>query len=347
MYLKYPMPDHPTPRDDVAAVQRMLAGLGYKGLTQPEGQPQASIAEPTVRNLVTDGVFGPVTESAVEAFQEEEGILVDGVVGPSTMEALEEAWARRANELDSPAAGGVIFDDIAAMSEPVARYRLSRVTTNTDEWNEKLTKAERERLGYDIVNLRSDVAAAYEKVRDIVNDHGGYMTSSGGIRGLGAKVSPGRSATSMHYLGRALDLQIYSGMVDPKTDPFVITGPNDKGKWTVYARARYKKTHAKDMTLKKVATDRSRVGKLSTKGRFVNLTALFAEHGFHPIRPRKSFLKGGSRIGAEFWHFQYEVGLVPGVSTFGAELQRLYPLSKLEHTPPWRHRDATFKIDWF
>ena len=39
-------------------------------------------------DLVVDGVFGPVTEVAVRAFQKEGELVVDGVVGPITWRAL-------------------------------------------------------------------------------------------------------------------------------------------------------------------------------------------------------------------------------------------------------------------
>lgn len=39
--------------------------------------------------LVVDGVFGPLTEAAVRAFQTQAGISVDGIVGPRTWEHLE------------------------------------------------------------------------------------------------------------------------------------------------------------------------------------------------------------------------------------------------------------------
>jgi peptidoglycan hydrolase-like protein with peptidoglycan-binding domain len=35
-----------------------------------------------------DGIFGPVTKTAVEQFQAGEGLLVDGIVGPATWGAL-------------------------------------------------------------------------------------------------------------------------------------------------------------------------------------------------------------------------------------------------------------------
>ena len=56
--------------DDVTALQRLLKLRG---------------ADPGE----IDGVFGPKTEAAVEAFQGKAGLDVDGIAGPKTMEALK------------------------------------------------------------------------------------------------------------------------------------------------------------------------------------------------------------------------------------------------------------------
>jgi peptidoglycan hydrolase-like protein with peptidoglycan-binding domain len=40
------------------------------------------------RNLAVDGIFGPDTNAAVRAFQQQKGLAVDGVVGPATWSAL-------------------------------------------------------------------------------------------------------------------------------------------------------------------------------------------------------------------------------------------------------------------
>ncbi|WP_394392998.1 hypothetical protein [Shewanella woodyi] len=86
-------------------------------------------------------------------------------------------------------------------------------------------------------------------------------------------------------------------------------------------------------------------GKLVT-GRFVDLTSLFKEEGFERIRARRSFFKGGTWLGAEWWHFQYEKGLEKGKSTFGNELLKVYREQTLSLTPVWQYRHYIFGDKW-
>lgn len=57
---------------DVKRLQQLLINAGQK--------------------IVADGKFGPVTESAVKAFQKSAGLVVDGSAGPATLAALEKVW---------------------------------------------------------------------------------------------------------------------------------------------------------------------------------------------------------------------------------------------------------------
>jgi len=347
-FLRNPMPNPGVPRDDVRAVQEMLAFLGYMA-------EDGRIEGPSMVKLKVDGLFGPRTEAAVLAFQEYEGILADGVVGPQTMEALENAYARRQVELSSP---GLHFEEREAHLATDERLgnlqtRIPLVRVDTDKWGE----------GYARITLRADAARAVESVREILQAHGAKLTTSGGIRSLAASVSANRSATSMHYVGRAIDLFVYSGMNHPfhedpeKSDPYVIvprasaplgteTGDTDR-RWTVFARCAKDGPLAEEMSFTNAVTYRNRKSGVSGSGRYLNLTKLFEENGFKAIRARSAFLRGGSWLGAEWWHFQYEAGLVRGVSTFGGELLRTFPQSKVEGTPPWRFRDRIFGETWF
>ena len=63
--------------EDVKKLQTALDELGY------------DLGEAGI-----DGIIGPVTEKAIKAFQEANGIIADGIVGPETMAALEKAGAK-------------------------------------------------------------------------------------------------------------------------------------------------------------------------------------------------------------------------------------------------------------
>ncbi|MEM9717303.1 MAG: peptidoglycan-binding protein [Pseudomonadota bacterium] len=340
--LRNPMPNPHAPRDDVAAVQEMLAFLGYMA-------EDGRVEGPSLTKLLVDGIFGPRTEAAVVSFQEYEGILADGIVGPQTMEALEGAYARRQVELASP---GSLFDAefdgvVSAERNDDVQQRIPLVRVKMDAYGE----------GYGRITMRADAAAALEKVRETLHAHGAILTTSGGIRSLTANVSSNRSATSMHYVGRAVDLFVYSGMNNIDDDPYVIrprksapTGDETRGTdryWTVYARCKKQGNLAKHQTFEDAVTYRNRKSGVETSGKFLNLTELFRLHGFSAIRARPSFERGGSWLGAEWWHFQYEKGLVKGVSTFGGELLRTYNRASIEGTPPWKYRDRVFGETWF
>ncbi len=267
-----------------------------------------------------DGVFGTKTEDAVIEFQDAEGIYSDGIVGPQTQAMLEQALREWVTEQHSP---GV--ESVDANPE-----RLPFVRVPADAY----------RNGYNRFFLRKDVADAYMHVRDAVVAAGGKLTSSGARRSLTANVSPSRSATSFHYTGRALDLFVGSGMERPRSDPYVVAPDGDR-LWRVYARA-----SGGELMKLDVVTYGNRKRTRTVEGNFIDLTALFKKHGFERIRARKSFFTGGTWLGAEWWHFQYERGLEEGVSTFGGELLKVYSEETLRDTPPWRFRDRVFGRNW-
>ncbi len=287
--------------EDVRSLQENLRRLGYGG-----GK--------------IDAIFGEKTEDAVLCFQEAEGLYPDGIVGSITLQALEQAMLEQQLMLHSP---GLDSFDMQPDRLPFTRV-----------------PADPYRDGYDRCYLRSDAAQAYLAVRDQVCEAGGKLTSSGARRALTARVSPSRSATSFHYLGRALDLHVGSGMERPGRDPYVITAAGD-GYWRVYARA----PGGEPMELQAL-TYRSRQRSRPVEGRFLDLTGLFVAQGFTGIRAKRSFASGGSWLGAEWWHFQYERELVDGITTFGHELLKVYSESTLSGSPPWQYRDRIYGVNW-
>ncbi len=254
-----------------------------------------------------DGDFGAKTELAVVSFQMSHRLYADGIVGPITMQAL-----------GSPP---------PALAKPTLKF----VKIDCDKYKD----------GYSSTNLREDAAAAYQKVVDELHSYGAVATSSGGKRELSASVGSNRSKTSFHYTGLAHDLYVYSGMVNPKTDPYVLTKAVAPNKWVLWARC---KTGGQTLTLNGYTYKHKEV---STTGNFVNATAIFNKHGFSEISSRSTFINGRDDLGAEWWHFQWDKNLIKNQSTFGEELLKIYSISTLEKYALWGYKDYVFGVNWF
>jgi len=252
--------------------------------------------------ITADGQYGPKTEAAVEAFQLAHHLLVDGIAGRVT-----QTWLSGARP---------------------STMRIVRV--ELDAWGG----------GYSSAKLREDAASALVKARDTLHDLGAILTSSGGLRSLSASVGANHSATSMHYIGRALDLFVHSGM--HAGTPYIVTRDGDRH-FRVYARAE----GGDEMTLDAIEWTDGKWEVVPTEARVVDLTAILEHHGFHRITARRAFFATPSVYGAsEWWHFQWTEGLVKGDTLFGDELRKLYTVAQLEGTPPWFYRDYKYGDDW-
>jgi len=267
-----------------------------------------------------NGEFNQETENAVVNFQEQNNLYADGIVGPNTWRGLQDALKIHIDEQTNP-----------AIENNFRAELMNWVRVPADTYRD----------GYDRFFLREDVANAYQSVRDVVIEAGGVLTSSGARRALNAAVGASRSATSFHYTGRALDLHVGSGMENHTRDPYVVEA-NGERLWRVYARA-----DGGDQMELNAVTYASRSNGKATSGRFIDLTAEFAKAGFKPIRARSTFFTGGTWLGAEWWHFQYENGLEKGITTFGGELLKVYTEDQLRPTPPWQYRDRVYGVNWF
>ena len=64
MALTWPLQQEPSSGEDVRTVQYLVTAHGHA--------------------TAVDGIFGPLTRAAVEAFQKSRGLAVDGIVGPQT-----------------------------------------------------------------------------------------------------------------------------------------------------------------------------------------------------------------------------------------------------------------------
>ena len=257
-----------------------------------------------------DSWFWTQTDKSVRAFQTSQGLEPNGIADEALFTLLEGTVKPKI--LDPPN---------RVMSFPASPYGN----------------------GFENFHLRDDVGEAYKKVFDTITGMGGLLPSSGGIRSLKEKVSAGRSATSFHYTGRALDVNIYSALQKPDTDPLVVSLDSEmtaQPRWRVYARI----DEGETMILSAATWTAKGLGFKKTTGIFIDLSALFKEHGFSAIRARKGWEQ--DYLCLEWWHFQYEAGLIAGKSTFGEELRKIYTLSQLEASAPWKFKDRIWAVNW-
>lgn len=299
----------------------MLLRKGSRGSSVKTLQQQLSFLGFDVGEI--DGIFGAQTEDAVEQFQQKNKTYPDGIVGPITRRLIAEEAGEEA-------------PDVPVENDPF-------------EPGEKLTwvKCPVDKLddipGYGVLTLRSDTASAFKKFYAELKKMGGVVTSSGGRRRLTQKSSASRSKKSMHYTGRAFDLALYSGMQNPEKDPFIITR-DDKNprKWKVWCRTAnpfVAQVHLNGVYVKRSKTKSGKTRtELHTKSvvcRAIDFTGLAEKHGFKRISARRSFMSGGKYAGAEWWHFQWEDGLVQGKTSFGEDLLKIYAKEEAQKFQYW------------
>ena len=275
---------------------------------------------------VTDGIFGTATDIQVEKFQVSVELHPDGIVGKGTLKQINEAL-EKAGQSDLKFEIG----DYPDPEEPTKKMKWVKVD------------ADKVKDGYDRFYLREDVAEAFNEFRADVLALGGVVTSAGARRPLrDSKRSKSRSIKSLHYTGLAFDMAVSSGMNNPDKDRYVIEEVGDR-KWNIWC-----KTDNEDVPIRKVEGYTYHHTRKIVEGRMFSITEIAEKHGFKPIRARRYFMAGGHYAGAEWWHFQWEKGLTPGVSTFGGELVKIYTLDECRKFAPWEDtKHCIWKESWW
>tara|TARA_A200000159_G_scaffold130320_1_gene127028 strand:+ start:146 stop:1054 length:909 start_codon:yes stop_codon:yes gene_type:complete len=273
-----------------------------------------------------DGIFGWGTEHQVEKFQEANELLPDGIVGPQTVEVINEL-------VQDDSLKFKLGPDDDEPLEPLEKFSWVRVDADQLPGSG----------GYNRFVMREDAAKAYEAFRADVLALGGVISSAGAKRRLSdSKRSASRSTKSLHYTGLAFDMALDTGMNDPRRDRYVIEEVGDR-KWNVWC-----KTDDESVPVREVIGTTYKLKKYKIEARMFSITELAQKHGFESIRARRSFMRGGSYLGAEWWHFQYEAGLSHGVSTFGGELLKLYTPSECSEFAHWNaSKNCVWQVDWF
>lgn len=252
-------------------------------------------------------------------------------------------------------AAGEAPADVAAPSQPSdsikagsQRFGLARVRADAYEMPENTARrwgiGANSRRGYGAFRVSARIADALNAAAAEIRDAGGILTSSGATRDLNANVSRGRSATSFHYSGLAIDLYTLTGTLDPATDRYVIT--RESGSWKFRVNCRVD-TGGTARNLDGVTFERGtgRMTTVATSGSFVDLTAILERHGFERINARSTFRNGptiSNRLAMEWWHYQYTRHLESGTTTFGDVLKELYTEGQLRNSPPWQYRSRVF-----
>lgn len=282
--------------------------------------------------LVMAGTVDPISvinrtnfHEPVEAFQRQAKLASpDGIPGKNTLWELQYEWA--------------IGRNLAAVALEADIWTPTDATVHVEANH-----------GYRTSTFREDVVPFYNQLLAELREAGALLTSATTIRPLDAEVSPGRSASSMHYSGLAMDLSTVTGMHDVENEPFLIEH-NGGRYWQVWARAE----HGNERTIKAVKVENGR-GKahdgvkstVEVKATVVDFTEMAHRWGFDRIGHRGSF--PGNYYSAEWWHFQANHLLVPWISQFGTEVLSLadYTESDLKaQKPVWNERKRIFRKDW-
>jgi hypothetical protein len=307
-----------TPTATPSSLAPLLTHLGvsFDSFQPHQGRYFARMAELlTFHGIIAPGM--PVDANTfaqhVRTFQQREDLEVDGIPGKNTLWALQFDWANARN--------------FQAVNPPADIFPG--------------------RGGINFFNgVRADVEPHYNAFRAAVLAQGGIITSAGARRSLNAIVSPGRSPTSLHYAGVALDFSTETGMLNGNvnTDPYLI---EQVGKlWQVWGRS----AQGTERLIRATIWRNGSITEQSVTTRVIDITALARQHGFQRIGRRDDF--PGNYLSAEWWHWQCEPALVPYISQFGTEILSFQDvtfaaLSAAANGRILENSRRIYKVNWF
>jgi hypothetical protein len=165
--------------------------------------------------------------------------------------------------------------------------------------------------------LRSDIVPAFNNLRKEIYDNGGTLDDeSSTLRSFDQPVTSdsGRSRTSNHYCGFAIDLAQDDKLYYPVRDPAqpVGTNPYTVPFWTIYTISKNNKGSLEKKGFKKAYYWADRDSKNPTgkdrdipAGNYINLSEIFTRHGFVSIVPHQNYEKDKHYNHQEWWHFHY------------------------------------------
>lgn len=243
----------------------------------------------------------------IKLFQKKNKLQSDGILGPQTLWKLQ-------------------YEPV--ISSKKLTFKKLKVDNYKDSYNSFL--------------VRSDVYENLSKIYKKIKYLNAIFPSSGGFRSLNAKVSKGRSATSFHYSGLAIDIYIWSALQDPQNDPLVLVLKGNR--FEVYLRTSNEKVRLKTLN---VSIIKDKLIKTEVNDRFYSLTNLMKNYGFTGIDIYEKFFRNPKKnyLYSEWWHFQNNTVLVDSLSLFGIELLKVY--TEKEIKPVYKYRKSIFTKNGF
>ncbi len=237
------------------------------------------------------------------------------------------------------------FDDPGGLGEA----SLASDIAGTDRTWQKLP-ADPWRESYPELELGSDFADDYLAVLHACRRSSAPLIVGSAHRSHITQVASDTSPTSLHYVGRALDLCPQAGVLDDDL-PYVLVkdGADHRGRpyGRVYARAAEGAPRVERRTLTSVRLVNDTWEEVEVEGFFLDLTALLAASGFARCAAREGWEEEPGLW--HWWHFHNLKGLVPGRTTFGMEMLR-FPGVGPELLLEWGlgpYLKARWKVEWW